>query len=158
MSLDPPTYLASLQNNIRQRPIAWDGAVRAGSLNDEQLTRIRAVDKSKRDARKQTVEADLDGYRTLFVGSTTVPSILQSAAKQQDVVQYILVLLSDLADGRCLPLIDPRLPIPEAAYRLLPEVGFQNRLLCILLSLLGLVCCSCLTLFILCLKADHSRC
>ncbi len=99
MLLDPPTYLASLQSNIRQRPIPWDGAVRAGTLTDDQLARIRAVDKVKRDVRKQTVEADLDGYRILFVGGSGAKSVLESASKRQDVVQYILVLLSDLLDA-----------------------------------------------------------
>lgn len=96
-SLDPPTYLASLQSNIRQRPIPWDGAVRAGSLTDDQLAKIRAVDKAKKDARQQTVEADLDGYRTLFTG------VLESAAKRQDVVQYVLVLLNDLLNCTLVP-------------------------------------------------------
>ncbi len=96
-SLDPPTYLASLQSNIRQRPIPWDGAVRAGSLTDDQLAKIRAVDKAKKDARQQTVEADLDGYRTLFT------SVLESAAKRQDVVQYVLVLLNDLLNCTLVP-------------------------------------------------------
>src|SRR3569833_1008540 len=100
MSLDPPTYLASLQNNIRNRPIPWDGAVRAGTLTEDQLAKIRAVDKAKKDARKQTVEADLDGYRILFVGGPGIPSVLESASKRNDVVQYILVLLSDLLDSR----------------------------------------------------------
>lgn len=99
MSLDPPTYLASLQSNIRQRPIPWDGAVRAGTLTEEQLAKIRAVDKAKKDVRKQTVEADLDGYRLLFVGGPGNKSVLELAAKRQDVVQYILVLLSDLLDS-----------------------------------------------------------
>ncbi|KAK3362911.1 armadillo-type protein [Lasiosphaeria hispida] len=99
MSLDPPTYLASLQSNIRQRPIPWDGAVRAGTLTEEQLAKIRAVDKAKKDVRKQTVEADLDGYRLLFVGGPGNKSVLELAAKRQDVVQYILVLLSDLLDN-----------------------------------------------------------
>ncbi|KAK4117340.1 ARM repeat-containing protein [Canariomyces notabilis] len=99
MSLDPPTYLASLQSNIRQRPIPWDGAVRAGTLTEEQLARIRAVDKAKKDARKQTVEADLDGYRALFVGEPGKKSVLELAAKRQDVVHYILVFLSDLLDS-----------------------------------------------------------
>ncbi|KAK3383361.1 armadillo-type protein [Lasiosphaeria ovina] len=98
MSLDPPTYLASLQSNIRQRPIPWDGAVRAGTLTEDQLARIRAVDKVKKDARKQTVEADLDGYRLLFVGGPGTKSVLELAAKHQNVVQYILVLLTDLLD------------------------------------------------------------
>lgn len=96
MALDPPTYLASLQNNIRQRPIPWDGAVRTGVLTEEQLAKTRAVEKPNRDARKQTVEADLDGYRALFVGEPGRPSVLESSNKP--IVQYLLVLLSDLLD------------------------------------------------------------
>ncbi|KAH6636680.1 armadillo-type protein [Chaetomium tenue] len=103
MLLDPPPYLASLQGNVRQRLIPWDGAVRAGSLTEDQLARIRAVDKVKRDVRIQIVEADLDGYRTLFVGEPGKKSVLESAAKRQDVVQNILVLLSDLLD--CVPAL-----------------------------------------------------
>jgi hypothetical protein len=99
MSLDPPPYLSSIQNNIRARPIPWDGAVRAGTITDDQLSKIRAVDKVRKEVRKQTIESDLDGYRTLFVGGEGKPSVLQSAAKRADVVQYILVLLSDLLDG-----------------------------------------------------------
>ncbi|KAK4682119.1 H(+)-transporting V1 sector ATPase subunit H [Podospora pseudoanserina] len=96
MSLDPPTYLASLQSNIRQRPIPWDGAVRAGTLTEEQLARIRSVDKVKKDVRKHTIESDLEGYSALFVGGSGKKSVLELAAKRQDVVQYILVLLNDL--------------------------------------------------------------
>ncbi|TDZ37610.1 V-type proton ATPase subunit H [Colletotrichum spinosum] len=97
MSLDPPTYLASLQNNIRQRPIPWDGAVRAGTITEDHLARIRAVDKAKKpEARKEIVEGDLDGYRSLFVGDSGKPSVLESAGKQTNVVQFILVLLADL--------------------------------------------------------------
>lgn len=101
MSLDPPTYLSSLQNNIRARPIPWDGAVRAGTITEEQLTRIRAVDKVRREQRKQAIESGLDAYTTLFVGSGDgkVKSILESAGKRADVVQYILVLLGDLLEG-----------------------------------------------------------
>lgn len=101
MSLDPPTYLSSLQNNIRARPIPWDGAVRAGTITEEQLTRIRAVDKVRKDQRKQTVEGELDAYRTLFVGDRdrNAKSILESAGKRADVVQYVLVLLGDLLEG-----------------------------------------------------------
>jgi len=99
MSLDPPTYLASLQNNIRARPIPWDGAVRAGTISDDQLTKIRAVDKVRKEQRKQIVEGDLSGYRTLFLGTSGKPSVLEAAAKRADVIQYILVLLRDLLDG-----------------------------------------------------------
>lgn len=100
MSLDPPPYLASLQNNIRSRPIPWDGCSRAGTISDDQLSKIRAVDKVRKEQRKEVVERDLDGYRTLFVGGNGKPSVLESAVKRGDVVQYILVLLGDLLDGR----------------------------------------------------------
>lgn len=105
MSLDPPTYLASLQNNIRQRPIPWEGAVRAGTLTEQQLAKIRAVERVKKDARTQTVESDLDSYRILFVGEEgsggkkSQPSVLELTSKKTEFVQYILVLLSDLLDS-----------------------------------------------------------
>lgn len=106
MSLDPPTYLYSLMNNIRQRPIPWDGAVRAGTITDDQLSKIRAVDKVRKEQRKEIVEKDPNAYRKLFVGSEGESSVLESAtkAKRPDVVQYILVLLGDLLDGTYLPL------------------------------------------------------
>ncbi|RYP23944.1 hypothetical protein DL765_000830 [Monosporascus sp. GIB2] len=99
MSLDPPPYLGSLQNNIRQRPIPWDGAARAGTVTEAQLAKIRAVDKVRKEQRKQVVESDLDGYRILFVGEPATPGVLESASKRSDVIQYILVLLSDLLEG-----------------------------------------------------------
>lgn len=100
MSLDQPTYLLSLQSNIRQRPIPWDGAVRAGTLTEEQLAKVRAVDKLKQpEQRRQIVEDDLEGYTQLFVGSSDKPSVLESAGKHTNVVQYILVLLADLLEG-----------------------------------------------------------
>jgi V-type H+-transporting ATPase subunit H len=101
MSLDPPTYLVSLQSNIRQRPIPWDGAVRAGTLSEEQYAKIRAVDKAKKpEERKSIVQGDIDGYRLLFVGGSGKPSIMESAGKQANVIQYILVLLADLLEGK----------------------------------------------------------
>ena len=99
MSLDPPTYLSSLQNNIRARPIPWDGAVRAGTISEDQLSKIRAVDKVRKEQRKQIIEGNLDGYRDLFLGVAGKRSVLESAASSQHVVQYVLVLLGDLLDG-----------------------------------------------------------
>ncbi|KAI0526135.1 armadillo-type protein [Xylaria bambusicola] len=99
MSLDPPPYLGSLQNNIRQRPIPWDGAARAGTITEGQLAKIRAVDKVRKEQRKQVVESDLDGYRILFLGEPGNPGVLESASRRADVVQYILVLLGDLLQG-----------------------------------------------------------
>ena len=100
MSLDPPTYLNSLQNNIRARPIPWEGAVRAGTITDQDLKKIKAVDKVRKEQRKQTVEADVGTYRDLLLGGDSGKSVLESAAKRADVVQYILVLTGDLLNGR----------------------------------------------------------
>ncbi|KAJ1333473.1 V-type H+-transporting ATPase subunit H [Microdochium nivale] len=96
MSLDPPPYLAQLQSNIRQRPIPWDGAARAGTITEDQLAKIRAVDKVRTEQRKQIVEDDLEGYTRLFVGEPGTPSVIETASKRSDVIKYILVLLSDL--------------------------------------------------------------
>lgn len=97
MFLAPPAYLATLQNNIRQRPIPWDGAVRSGIITDDQLTRIRAVDRAKKpDTKQSIVEDDIDAYTSLFAGEAGRPSVLESAAKQPPMLQYILVLLGDL--------------------------------------------------------------
>ncbi|KAL9608760.1 MAG: hypothetical protein Q9167_006414 [Letrouitia subvulpina] len=96
MSLDPPTYLNSLQNNIRARPIPWEGAVRAGTITDKDLKKIKAVDKVRKDQRRQTVEAEADAYRSLIIGGDQEKSVLDSASRRADVVQYMLVLTGDL--------------------------------------------------------------
>lgn len=105
-ALDPPPYLLSLQTNIRARPIPWDGAVRAGSISEWQLERVKAVDKVRRDVRVRTVEADVDGYVRLLVGADEGGggdgSILDSARNRADIVQYVLVLAADLVQGRLL--------------------------------------------------------
>ncbi|TGJ88222.1 hypothetical protein E0Z10_g541 [Xylaria hypoxylon] len=127
MSLDPPPYLGSLQNNIRQRPIPWDGAVRAGTITESQLAKIRAVDKGRKEQRKQVVESDLDGYRILFVGEPGTPGVLESASKRSDVMQYILVLLSDLLQG--VPALAKALYQDSNLYRYFtPLLGHSNNL------------------------------
>lgn len=100
MSLEPPTYLSSLQNNIRARPIPWEGAVRAGNITEDHLKKIKAVDKVRKEQRRQTVEGDLQGYVGLLAGGTEGRSVLDSASKRTDIVQYILVLAVDLINGR----------------------------------------------------------
>lgn len=99
MSLEPPTYLSSLQNNIRARPIPWEGAVRAGNITDDHLKKIKAVDKVRKEQRIQTIESDLPGYTTLLAGGSHGKSVLESASRRTDIVQYILVLASDLIQG-----------------------------------------------------------
>lgn len=102
MSLDPPPYLNSLQNNIRARPIPWDGAVRTGTITDNDLKKIKAVDKVRKEQRRQTVEADFEAYQSLILGGEKSKSVLESAAKRGDVVHYMLVLTGDLLNGMIL--------------------------------------------------------
>lgn len=105
MSLDPPTYILSLQNNIRARPISWEGAVRAKTITDADLKKIKSIDKVRKEQRKQTVESDVDSFVTLLLGGSGSPSIFEAAAKRQDIVQYMLVLTGDLIDGLTAPNI-----------------------------------------------------
>ncbi|KAL4969150.1 H(+)-transporting V1 sector ATPase subunit H [Aspergillus stella-maris] len=95
-SLEPPTYLSSLQNNIRARPIPWEGAVRAGNITDDHLKKIKAVDKVRKEQRRQTIDGDVPGYVNLLAGGSGGKSVLESAARRSDIVQYILVLAADL--------------------------------------------------------------
>lgn len=99
MSLDPPAYILSLQNNIRARPISWEGAVRAKTITESDLKKIKAIDKVRKEQRKQTIENDVETYTTLLLGDTETKSIFESAAKRTDIVQYMLVLTGDLVDG-----------------------------------------------------------
>ncbi|ORY56712.1 vacuolar ATP synthase subunit H [Pseudomassariella vexata] len=125
MSLDPPPYLGSLQNNIRQRPIPWDGAARAGTITEGQLAKIRAIDKVKKEQRKQVVEGDLDGYRILFVGENETPGVIESASKRSDVVQYVLVLLGDVLE--CIPTLAKALfKNPDPYKHFLPLLAHSN--------------------------------
>lgn len=105
MSLEPPTYLSSLQNNIRARPIPWEGAVRAGNITENHLKKIKAVDKVRKEQRRQTIEGDLQGYVGLLAGGGDGKSVLDSASKRTDIVQYILVLAVDLINGMICAMV-----------------------------------------------------
>jgi V-type H+-transporting ATPase subunit H len=98
-SLDPPTYLNSIQNNIRARPISWEGAVRAKTITDADLKKIKSIDKVRKEQRKQTIESDVDSFVTLLLGGNGAQSIFEAAAKRQDIIHYMLVLLGDMIDG-----------------------------------------------------------
>ncbi|SMQ46953.1 unnamed protein product [Zymoseptoria tritici ST99CH_3D1] len=99
MSIDAPAYIISLQNNIRARPISWEGAVRAKTITDEDLKKIKAIDKVRKEQRKQTIEGDVKTYTALLLGNgESSKSIFESAAKRTDILQYMLVLTGDLID------------------------------------------------------------
>jgi V-type H+-transporting ATPase subunit H len=100
MSLDPPTYIQSLQSNVRARPISWEGAVRAKTITDADLKKIKAIDKVRKEQRKATVEGDVETYTTLLLGNGETKSIFESTAKRTDILQYMLVLTGDLIEGR----------------------------------------------------------
>ena len=102
MSLDPPAYISSLQNNIRARPISWEGAVRAKTITDEDLKKIKAIDKVRKEQRKQTIENDIETYTALLLGDGENRSIFENAVKRTDILQYMLVLVGDLVDGKNL--------------------------------------------------------
>ncbi|KAF2145759.1 uncharacterized protein K452DRAFT_295333 [Aplosporella prunicola CBS 121167] len=100
MSLDPPTYILSLQNNIRARPISWEGAVRAKTITDADLKKIKSIDKVRKEQRKQTIEADEASFVALLLGADDAQNIFDAASKgkRQDIIQYMLVLTGDLVD------------------------------------------------------------
>ena len=105
MSLDPPGYILSLQNNIRARPISWEGAVRAKTITDDDLKKIKAIDKVRKEQRKQTIEGDVDTYTKLLLGDGgNAKGIFETAVKRTDIINYMLVLTADLVDGMALKI------------------------------------------------------
>ena len=99
MSLDPPAYVLALKNNIRARPISWEGAVRAKTITEADLKKIKSIDKVRKEQRKQTIESDPSTYVSLILGGKESPGIFEAAAKRADIIQYMLVLTVDLIDG-----------------------------------------------------------
>ena len=74
-------------------------------MTDEQLKKIKSVDKVRPQQRKQTIEKDVKSYCTLLVGGEGSGSVLEKGSKRPDILQYILVLANDLINGMpfCLP-------------------------------------------------------
>lgn len=93
--------------------------MRAGNITDDHLKKIKAVDKVRPEQRRQTIEEDLSGYTSLLAGGAGGKSILESAARRTDIVQYILVLASDLIQD--VPsLADALISHPEPYKSFLP--------------------------------------
>ena len=99
VTLQQTSYLTSIQNNIRARPISWEGAVRAKTITDEDLKKIKSIDKVRKEQRKQTIESDINSFVTLLLGGEGSQSIFEAAAKRQDIIHYMLVLLGDIIEG-----------------------------------------------------------
>jgi len=73
--------------------------MRAKTITEDNLKKIKAIDKVRKEQRRQIVEDDLDNYVTLLIGDGNIPSIFESTTKRTDIVQYMLVLLGELIDG-----------------------------------------------------------
>jgi V-type H+-transporting ATPase subunit H len=99
MALDPQGYVASLQNNIRSRPIPWEGAVRAKTITEDANKRIKAIDKVRKEQRKQVLDSDPASYVSLFIGGQNEQNVFQAVAKRQDILLYLLVLFEDSIQG-----------------------------------------------------------
>lgn len=74
--------------------------MRAKTITDSDLKKIKAIDKVRKEQRKQTIEGDIHTYTTLLLGNEETKSIFESAAKRTDILQYMLVLTGDLVDGK----------------------------------------------------------
>lgn len=76
--------------------------MRAGNLTDDHLKKIKSVDKVRKEQRKQTIEKDVKSYSTLLVGGGDGGSVFEKVSKRTDILQYILVLATDLINGMLL--------------------------------------------------------
>ena len=74
--------------------------MRAKTITEHDLKRIKAVDKVRKEQRRQTIESDPDEYSSLLLGGRDSQSIFEAAAKRTDIIQYMLVLTGDLIDGQ----------------------------------------------------------
>jgi V-type H+-transporting ATPase subunit H len=108
MSLDPQGYVVSLQNNIRSRPIPWEGAVRAKTITDDANKKIKAIDKVRKEQRKQVLDSDPEEYVSLFLGAKNEQSIFTAVSKRQDILLYLLVLFDDSIQGKYLAVSHTR--------------------------------------------------
>lgn len=73
--------------------------MRAKTITDDDLKKIKAIDKVRKEQRKQTIEGDVQTYTNLLLGSGDSKGIFETAVKRTDIINYMLVLTGDLVDG-----------------------------------------------------------
>ena len=73
--------------------------MRAKTITDAELQKIKSIDKVRKEQRKQIIEADADSFVSLLLGGSGSQSIFEAAVKRGDIIQYMLVLMGDLIDG-----------------------------------------------------------
>lgn len=81
-------YLDELTANIRARPIPWEGYQRASLISEDEVRRIKAIDKQPATKKQEIVTKDCDEYAQLVMN-------LLGKIKRVDILQYTLVLAGD---------------------------------------------------------------
>lgn len=89
--------------------------MRAKTITDADLKKIKSIDKVRKEQRKQTIESDVDSFVTLLLGGSGSQSIFEAAAKRQDIIHYMLVLLADMIDD--IPALTAALVQHPAPYK-----------------------------------------
>lgn len=73
--------------------------MRAKTITDGDLQKIKSIDKVRKEERRQRIEADVQSFVTLLLGGNGSQSIFDAVSKRQEIVQYMLVLTEDLING-----------------------------------------------------------
>ena len=81
-------YLDELTANIRARPIPWEGYQRASLINEDEVKRIKAIDKQPAARKHEIITSESDEYAQLVMN-------LLNKIKRVDILQYTLVLAGD---------------------------------------------------------------
>lgn len=99
--------------------------MRAKTITESDLKKIKAIDKVRKEQRKQTIEGNVQMYTALLLGDGETKSIFESAAKRTDILQYMLVLTGDLIED--VPaLSDALINHPHPYKPLLPLLKQSN--------------------------------
>lgn len=81
-------YLDEVTANIRARPIPWEGYQRASLISEEEMTKIKAIDKQPASQRQEIISKQSDEYASLIMS-------MLGKIKRIDILQYVLVLAGD---------------------------------------------------------------
>ncbi|CAG8564357.1 11047_t:CDS:10, partial [Gigaspora rosea] len=83
------TYLDELTEDIRTRPIPWEGYQKAELITPEELDLLKRIDKQSREQLRSVMQKDAEKYAELYT------SLLEKL-KRPDTIQYILVMTNDM--------------------------------------------------------------
>lgn len=81
-------YLDELTANIRARPIPWEGYQRASLISEDEVRKIKAIDKQPAAKKREIITKESDDYARLV-------SNMLGKIKRVDIIQYTLVLAGD---------------------------------------------------------------